>query len=126
MHQNQPIAYRYLITGALAAPLGMLVGIGMAASHNHALAPVHAHLLLLGWVGFFLPGLYYRSSTSPAGKLAHWQFGLGLTGLLVMVPSLAAFLLGYRAIEPVLAGSSILILASYLLFALKVIRDGGR
>lgn len=117
------IASRFLILGVLCAPLGMLLGIGMAASGNHQLSPVHAHLLLIGWVSFFLQGLYFHVVGVARPRLANTQLALGALGLLIMVPSLALLLTGTKAAEPFTALSSILVLAGALLFAFQVIQD---
>ena len=47
-------------TATIMALAGIGMGIGMAASHDHSLMPVHAHLNLLGWVSLFLFGIYYK------------------------------------------------------------------
>ena len=47
-------------TAVVLALLGILMGIIMAATHDHSLMPAHAHLNLLGWVSLFLFGIYYR------------------------------------------------------------------
>ena len=39
---------------------GMIWGIVMAASGDHAAMPAHAHLNLLGWVSLFLFGIFYH------------------------------------------------------------------
>lgn len=126
MHPFQAIHRRYLYLGATSAPLGMLLGIYMAASGNHVLAPVHAHLLLIGWIGFFVQGLYYRIFAKPRGSAEIWQFRLGFAGLVVMVPALSALLLGWAYAEIGTAIAAILLLASAVLFLGIVLRDGIR
>ena len=39
---------------------GMIWGIVMAISGDHAAMPAHAHLNLLGWVSLFLFGIFYH------------------------------------------------------------------
>jgi uncharacterized membrane protein len=59
------------LAAVLAAIAGMLWGLDMAISENHAAAPAHAHLNLLGWVSLFLFGIFYRLHPSlDATKLA--------------------------------------------------------
>jgi hypothetical protein len=48
---------------------GMIWGIIMGISENHATMPAHAHLNLLGWVSLFLIGTYYR--LNPAVERPH-------------------------------------------------------
>lgn len=126
MSVQPKLSSRFLVIGVLAAPLGMTLGILMAASGSHQLAPVHAHLLLLGWVGFFLHGLYYRLAGVTQPALAGWHFNFAFVGVLLLVPSLAALLSGYKSAEPVSAFASLLLIVAYLLFAVVVIRDTTR
>ena len=51
------LSFRSAILFVLA---GMVWGIVMAISQNHAAMPAHAHLNLLGYVSLFLFGFYYR------------------------------------------------------------------
>jgi hypothetical protein len=62
---KMPIWYFCFITGAVAALIGMGLGIAMGISQDFSLTPVHAHLNLLGWVSMLLYGLYYRPRASP-------------------------------------------------------------
>src|ERR1700742_1406346 len=39
---------------------GMIWGIAMGISGDHAAMPAHAHLNLLGWVSLFLFGIFYH------------------------------------------------------------------
>jgi len=55
--QKSPVRSQAAVLFVLA---GMLWGIQMAISNNHAPFPAHAHLNLLGWVSLFLFGIYYR------------------------------------------------------------------
>ena len=52
----------------LFALIGMIVGVYMAASQNHALGQAHAHINLIGWVSLFLIGLFYERR--PGGPAA--------------------------------------------------------
>ena len=53
-------ARRFFRVSVLYALLGMAGGIYMAASHDHTLHPAHAHLLLLGWVGMTIFGVFHK------------------------------------------------------------------
>jgi hypothetical protein len=44
------LSFKAAVVFALA---GMVMGIAMAASHDHSVFPAHAHLNLLGWVSLF-------------------------------------------------------------------------
>ncbi len=102
---------------------GMAMGIGMAASQNHAIMPAHAHLNLLGWVSLFLFGIYYeRRPSLDASKLAVAQVVLWSVGTVVLTIAVAAIHLGYTAADPIAALSSFVILAAMLMFAYFVFR----
>lgn len=51
----------FLCLAAVGLVIGVSLGIYMGVSHDFALAPVHAHMNLLGWVSLALFGLAYRS-----------------------------------------------------------------
>ena len=111
----------YLRLAALYFVAGVAMGIGMAASQNHSLAPVHAHVNLLGWVSLGLFGLFYRVvPEAAASKLAKAQFWLYVPAHLVQMLALAALYCGYRGVEPVLGLVSMLVGAGVLCFAAVV------
>ncbi|MBM6579616.1 hypothetical protein ILT44_05430 [Microvirga sp. BT689] len=102
---------------------GMAMGIGMAATQNHAIMPAHAHLNLLGWVSLFLFGIYYeRRPTIDSSRLATIQVVLWSLGTVVLTIAVAAIHLGYTAADPVAALASLIVLAAMILFAYFVFR----
>lgn len=102
---------------------GMAMGIGMAASQNHAIMPAHAHLNLLGWVSLFLFGIYYeRRPVLNTSRAALIQVLLWSIGTAVMTIAVAAIHLGYDA-DPIAAISSIIVLVAMLMFAYFVFRS---
>ncbi|MBP2231396.1 peptidoglycan/LPS O-acetylase OafA/YrhL [Azospirillum agricola] len=113
-------------TACLFAIAGLGMGIGMAASHDHTLMPVHAHINLMGWVSLFLFGIYYRLHPALETKrLALAQVGLWSLGTVALVVAVAGLHLGYPAFEPVAALASLVVLAAFGLFAVLVFRSGG-
>lgn len=102
---------------------GMAMGIGMAATQNHAIMPAHAHLNLLGWVSLFLFGVYYeRRPALNASRLALIQVALWSVGTVVLTIAVAAIHLGYTAAEPAAGIASLVVLAAMLIFAYFVFR----
>jgi hypothetical protein len=102
---------------------GMAMGIGMAATQNHAIMPAHAHLNLLGWVSLFLFGIYYeRRPELDTSRMALLQVGLWSVGTVILTIAVAAIHLGYTAADPVAGIASLLVLAAMLLFAYFVFR----
>jgi hypothetical protein len=51
----------FIVLAALCLLAGLLMGIGMAAAHDFQLAPIHAHLNLVGFVALSIFGLTYRA-----------------------------------------------------------------
>lgn len=108
----------------LFALIGMIVGLYMAASHNHALAPGHAHINLIGWVSLFLIGLFYeRRPQLDKSAGARWQVIIYTFGAVVLNASLAAMLLGNTAAEPGAAAGSVVVLGSMFWFAWLVFKN---
>lgn len=50
----------FILIAALCLTVGIVLGIGMGIAHDFQLAPVHAHLNLLGWASLALFGAIYR------------------------------------------------------------------
>ena len=118
---------KYLLTALGYAALGMILGIVMAASHNHIQHVTHAHILLVGFVVSFVYAVCYRVwLPGVTGTLATVQFIAHQLGTLGMVTGL--FLLygqfvPLATIEPVLAISSIIVLLAMVLMKWLVIRN---
>ena len=104
--------------------IGMIVGVYMAASHNHALGQAHAHINLIGWVSLFLIGLFYeRRPQLDKSVSARWQVIIYSIGAVVTNASLAALLLGNAGAEPGAAAGSFIVLGSMIWFGWLVFRN---
>ena len=114
------ISTLFLRFGVFFAITGMCLGIYMAATHDHTLAPVHAHINLVGWVTMFLSGLFYAVRPDCEGKMARIHLGLAVIGLLILAPGLAGVMLGFPMGEPLAAIGSLITLAAMLVFAYVV------
>jgi len=111
------IAVVYLLIGAC-------VGLGMGMSQQFALAPVHAHLLLLGWASMALAGLIYHwHPTAGATRLARIHFWVHNLALPVFMVSLGLLLTGTEAAMPFVAGAATFMLVGLALFAANVIMN---
>jgi cbb3-type cytochrome oxidase subunit 1 len=114
---------RFFRAAVIYALIGMAVGIHMAASHDHALAPAHAHWLLLGWVSMFLYGAFYKLFPAAQGKLAAWHWWIANLGVIVMVAGIALIVTGTPARGEPLAGiGSLINISGMALFAVNVFR----
>lgn len=89
------IAFWFLVVAVVSVLIGMAWGIYMAASHDHTMAPVHAHLNLLGWVSFAIFAFYYHLvPAAQAGLLPRLHLALSLGGLVLIVPGIAMSVTG--------------------------------
>ncbi|KPK11236.1 MAG: hypothetical protein AMJ68_06460 [Acidithiobacillales bacterium SG8_45] len=115
------LSMRFLLTATLWGVIGMLLGIIMGARQDFSMAPVHAHVNLLGWVSLAIYGIVYRLyPVMTEGKLASWQFYLANLGLLIMAPSLAMVLKDSKSALPALILSEFMVFGALLLF-LKIL-----
>jgi cbb3-type cytochrome oxidase subunit 1 len=111
------IAVIYLVFGA---SLGMFMGI----SGKFTLAPVHAHLVLVGWLSLAMAGVIYRLYPSAGEtRLARAHFWLHNVGLPIFMGALAFALTGTEGIIPVVASGAAVLLAGLVLFAVNVLRN---
>ena len=100
---------------------GVGFGIFMAASHDHSMAPVHAHINLLGWVSMAIFGLFYRAfPQAEQTRLAKVHFWAYVPALLVQMVALGMLFKGHTQAEPVLAVASILVAIAVACFACLV------
>src|SRR5579884_1990738 len=77
---------------------GMVWGIIMAVSENHAAMPAHAHLNLLGWVSLFLFGIYYRLHPAlEASRLALAQVALWIAATAILTTGVGLITAGQHA-----------------------------
>lgn len=109
------IAVVYLVIGAV---LGLIMGI----RQDFILAPVHAHLVLLGWATFALAGLVYHFYPAAAlTRLAKVHFWLHNLGLPVFMVGLGMVVTGTDSAVPIVAGSAIVVLTGLATFAANVL-----
>src|SRR6476661_10277390 len=102
---------------------GMVWGIVMAVSHDHAAMPAHAHLNLLGWVSLFLFGVYYRLHPSlDSSRIALVQVAIWIGGTVVMIIGVGLVHTGRVSGEPFAAIGSLVAIAAMLVFAWLVYR----
>lgn len=121
---------RYLVFALGYAVLGMVLGIYMAASHNHAEFITHAHILLVGFVVSFIYGTIHKLwLVAPGRGIANLQFVLHQASAITMTGGLFlmfANMVPESTLEPILAASSLAVLLGMLLMVYMVIRYRGR
>lgn len=110
-----------------AALVGMGLGIHMGAAQDFTLAPVRAHLDLLGWVTLSIYGLYHRGAGRAGGTMGWLQVTSGALGAVLMTAGLAVYLgAGREAFVPLIMAGSVLAVAGMVLFIALVLADALR
>jgi hypothetical protein len=108
------IAVAYLV-------IGITMGLVMGMLHNFALAPVHAHVNLLGWASLALVGLiYHLYPDAGKTKLAQVHFWLHNISLPVLMVSLAFLVTGHEAFDPVVGIGSVAMVVALFVFAANI------
>lgn len=108
------IAVVYLFVGAL-------LGLAMGITQKFVLAPVHAHLLLLGWASLALAGIvYHLYPPASATRLARLHFWLHNLGLPVFMIGLALLLTGTEAGIAITGAGATVVLIGLALFTTNV------
>lgn len=121
------VSAAFFVVGGLLLLSGMILGEYMGAHENFTLAPLHAHINLLGWVTLALYGTFYtltKHTYSP--KLAWTNFILSSAGILAMIPALALLLTAPNGAEKygALAGAAGgLALLGLLVFLVSAVRE---
>jgi drug/metabolite transporter superfamily protein YnfA len=117
MNSNPRVRAWFGLAAAYFA-VGVMFGVAMGASGDHSMAPVHAHINLLGWVSMALFGLIGTLHPSICeGRVAAAHFWMHNLGVPLMLGALALRLKGVAAAEPVIGAASIVVGVSALLFA---------
>lgn len=115
-----------MIVGAVYLTLGIVLGMYMGGSGDHAPAAAHAHINLLGFTLMTLFGITYKMFPAMgANRIAVVHFWLHLAGSVVLLSLL--FLLttgriGEDAMMPLAPLSELLVLLGVLAFLWNVVQ----
>jgi hypothetical protein len=104
----------YIVLGALYLFIGMLLGIVMGVRQDFLLAPVHAHINLVGFAAHCVFGLVYRAWPElKQGAIAAAQFWLFVVGAPLLMVGIA---IAIKTNNPALAivGSMLVTLGALL------------
>ena len=116
------MALRFLKIAVVYLFVGALLGLAMGLSQRFTLAPVHAHLLLLGWASFALVGLvYHLYPNAAATKLARIHFWLHNLGLPVFMVALGMLLTGHESAGSLVGISAIVVILGLASFVTNVL-----
>lgn len=115
---------RFLKIAVVYLVLGACLGVYMGATEVFVLAPVHAHLLLLGWATMALAGVIYHlypaAATTRLASIHFWAHNLLLPVFMFL---LALLLTGMQSVGPLLGIGSILMLVTLIVFAANVLMN---
>jgi hypothetical protein len=103
--------------------IGMAGGIYMGASEDHSLAPVHAHLNLIGFMMMSVMGTFFalaKDEVSP--RLAWATFWILNIALIIMIPMLVLVLQGNKSVILVLGVSEVLAVLAVLVFLAAIVQ----
>ncbi len=109
------LALAFFTTGALCVLGGMVWGVVMAASNDHAMMPAHAHLNLMGWATLALMGTFYQLSGRD-DRLGWANYVISTLAVLISIPALAMLLGGNAAAEKFAIAGSLLAIVGVLTF----------
>lgn len=120
------IARGFLVIGSLYLIAGMFLGMYMGASGEHKLAPVHAHINLVGFTLMTMFGLAYKVIPALAeSHLARAHFWLYQTGAVLFLGLLFMMLSGLAAettVGPAMPVAELALLVGVGLFAFNLYR----
>ena len=117
------IPTRFFATAAIFALIGMLWGIQMSASHDHVMAPAHAHLNLIGFVLMAVFGTYYALTPEAAARsMARVHYWLATATVVILTPGIV-FAINNQG-EVLAQIGSILALVTMALFTVTILRHG--
>jgi hypothetical protein len=114
------MAHRLIRIAALYLVVGVCLGLYMGITQNFSLKPVHAHLLLAGWLSLAMAGVIYKlyplASDTGLAKAHFWMHNLGLPMFML---GLAAMLTGHN-IPALLPVGSMVLLLGLVCFSLNI------
>lgn len=117
----------FILVGGLYLIAGLLLGMHMSASGNHAAAPAHAHINLLGFTLMTVFGLTYKVFPAMAeSRLATVHFWLHLVGslvLLVMLYMLTTRMITEAAMVPLAPIAEVLIVLGVIVYFYNAVRN---
>ena len=121
------VSRNFLLVGTVFLTVGILIGMYMGGSGDHALAPGHAHINLLGFVLSVLFALTYRSyAAMGASRLAVVHFWLHAVASVILSVMLILMLSGRIAeasMAPIAPIAELAILIGVLLFLFNAFKN---
>lgn len=120
---EQKWSIRLIRVAALFGILGTYIGSKMSGEMDYSLRPIHAHILLVGWLSVFAWGIFYRNFKVKYKKLVAVQGWFAILGAIGLTFGMWMYNLNPFQLNDTLVliffivGGSLLLLA-FLLFAI--------
>jgi cbb3-type cytochrome oxidase subunit 1 len=112
---------RLIRIAVLYLALGVTMGIVMGITHQFSLAPVHAHINLLGFATLAIIGVVYRVYPAAAStRLANIHFWIHNTALPVFMVGLAFALTGHEAFLPLTIAGALAVALGIIVFVVNI------
>ncbi|PRO65928.1 hypothetical protein [Alkalicoccus urumqiensis] len=116
-----------LVTAAAFGVVGVFMGGHMAGSGGPALRPIHAHVLVVGWLTLAVWSMYYKVYRPAPGKLAFFQVWSGIIGTIGLCTGMYVFMLSpfnlpelFTLLYYIISGSILMI--SFFLFFIMALK----
>jgi cbb3-type cytochrome oxidase subunit 1 len=117
---------RLIKIAAFYLVVGVTMGIVMGITHEFVLAPVHAHINLLGWATLAIIGVIYHAYPAAGEtRLATVHFWIHNTTLPVFMVGLGFALTGHEAFLPVAIAGALGVAIGIVVFAVNIWRTVG-
>jgi len=114
------VSRNFVLIGTLYLIVGLLIGMYMAPSEDFTLAPLHAHMNLLGFVLATIFGLAYKvfpdMAASGLAKVHFWAYEIGVLGLVIALYFILTQKADPAVIGPVAAIFEVLIVIGVVTF----------
>jgi cbb3-type cytochrome oxidase subunit 1 len=121
--RNPVVSERFIKIAALYLVFGAGLGMYMDISQDFSLTPVHAHVLLAGWLTLAMAGVVYRAYPAATGtRLAAAHFWLHNLGLPVFMAGLGLMVTGKATLQPVIAAGASAVLLGLVCLAINLWR----
>ncbi|RSD28610.1 hypothetical protein [Mesobacillus subterraneus] len=118
---EQTWSIRLIRFSAVFGLIGTFLGSHMAGAMDYAMRPIHAHILLVGWLSVFAWGIFYKNYQIKYKKLVAIHSILGMIGSLGLTIGMWMYNLNPFNLDDTItmilfiAGGSLLLLA-FILF----------
>ncbi|MFD2444344.1 hypothetical protein ACFSO7_10250 [Bacillus sp. CGMCC 1.16607] len=125
---NTKYSNTLLRLSAIFALVGAVMGAHMAGSNDYAYRPIHAHILVVGWLSIFSWSVYYRLFQPVAKKLTAFHFYTAIIGSIGLTAGMAmnAFDLFSKAVNLIFyIGGGVTLLISFGFFLLLTFTKHG-